>query len=563
VAQCLGAIRKRIRIEVGIVGIQNASFDPSLGPRVFDGIYRELFNRGLKGIVVFDKTRWQNVPPDNKTIRLSVELTALPPKVFTRECVRTEERRYQAGTIRVRNQEHDYFSRRMEILESRQLQLQQEERGHTAQMWSSGFYALAGPAARVGELTAVGSASGLWGADLANSVRDSALREGIASGAIGGLGGLIGSAIIRGEVKDNLAGISTELTKVKTSMEDMDPFIDEPIYKEFIDNRTYYFRTARGRCGIKIVEKQTGGVVSVREVVESVVSSDRYVPGNRLAGVAPDPKDLPPEEEMTELALNKLVKAATDDIEQMIGQLLLGYCARASQADADKNEGKAIEDGASFLASNAVRTHPDYACVVGTFFDKRVSELVPTSNSGDGKWAEQLFGIVLKQRDPRTRIRVPGAKLHGILIVYQNLGISNDPETVAEQLTDILEDRDRGVTTKSQDKLGVVNEFREGQTLVLASYGKKLGERIVIRVTAETQSKGTVKVYNAQMHKERAEVGIVAVDALTGKMLLEREVKSEGTDLNKDAAKRAALKKSLQQVQGALLAALQEALEAE
>ena len=469
-----------------------------------------------------------------KGLRLSIELTSYPMTVFTRECVRTEQKKYQAGTVKTRNPEYDDLMRRREVLEARELQLKQEERGYKDAAGQSGIGGLTGAA---GTLVQYGVQASL-GPELA------------IVNAVGGLASMLQHQSVQGEVRGDLGGVSSELSSVERQMKQLDAFVEEPIYKEFVDNREWFYKTALGRCGVKLIDVsgKEDVVASAREVVQEAVSSDRYVPGNPLAGVKADPKDLPPDGEMLDEVLNKAVKAAADDLEYSLGQIFLGYCARAAVADAQKDTAKADEDAASFLASNAVRTHPQYAFRVAAYFNSRAAALVPGTDPVKCTWAQDVFGIEAPKLAEKPAVGGPPAVsgLHGILIVFENRAPDSGSGTVADAIADLFRQKHRSVAVKSLERFENLENFKKSRAENLIVFGRKEGRRVAISVAAETTVTGEPKLHNMKFCDVQAEVEIIAVDAASGETLFDRSTRETSRHMDKTSAVKAALQKAME-----------------
>jgi len=364
-------------------------------------------------------------------------------------------------------------------------------------------------------------------------------------------------------VRSDLSTVSSELGTVTRQMKQLDAFEDEPIYKEFTDNREYFYKTALGRCGIKLIDVsgKEDAVISAREVVEQVTSSDRYVVGNPLAGVKADPKDLPPDGEMLEEVLNKTVKAAADDVEYSLGQIFLGYCARAAAADARKDAAKADEDASNFIASNAVHTHPEYALRVAAYLNARIADLIPGADPAKCTWAQEVFGVEAPKLAEKPAAGKPPAVagLHGIMIVFEDTGPDSGSGTVADAIASLLREKQRSVVVKSLERMGNAEDFRKSRAENLVAFGRKEGRRIAMSVTAETSVTGEPKLYNMKFCDVQAQVEIIAVDAASGETLFERSTRDTSRHMDKTIATKAALQKAMEKAKEDLVNAVQGA----
>lgn len=125
---------------------------------------------------------------------------------------------------------------------------------------------------------------------------------------------------------------------------------------------------------------------------------------------------------MTDEALEKLIEATADDIEKSLGQIFIGYCGKAVAADKARDKAQTIEESVNFLASCAVKTHPEYAIAVAAYLDSVVAELVPNPDPEKGKWVEKCFDIVaeLTREDGDSVVGPEMSSLSGILIVFEN-----------------------------------------------------------------------------------------------------------------------------------------------
>ena len=135
---------------------------------------------------------------------------------------------------------------------------------------------------------------------------------------------------------------------------------------------------------------------------------------------------------MTDEALEKLIKATADDIEKSLGQIFIGYCGKAVAAD----KAQTIEESVNFLASCAVKTHPEYAIAVAAYLDSVVAELVPNPDPEKGKWVEKCFDIVaeLTREDGDSVVGPEMSSLSGVLIVFENRGTDNCAAVLADEI---------------------------------------------------------------------------------------------------------------------------------